>query len=294
MSRKQLDQFLFNAFSSRELTRALVQVSNETMTRPVRPCRCVVAEVPETAKDDEFAGLTPGTVTAFVAEEGEPVLGRLKKAVREHNSKEFGAASEQIKLMEANVARQISTAMIYPASEPRRAPAFAQINYSGKTLISHIYVDETLRVNAHAFTYNGGHLDKNNFSMLEYYRADSDTPLSCLLVIRRPRLGEIEREALRLVPSELSANNISPSALRITPVAVAALVWVGEAVAAGVVGWAVGKALDRLFGLAALAALPDEVLESEDFRRKLNSLPPEATAAELLRLRTDILLRRPK
>ena len=46
-------------------------------------------------------------------------------------------------------------------------------------------------------------------------------------------------------------------------------------------------------GKDILAFIPDAVLASKGFQNKLRSLPPEVTAAELLRLRADILLQPP-
>lgn len=289
MSRKKLNQFLTNSLDSSDVRRAFSRVSDETILRPVRPCRCVVIDIPETTQAKDFADITPGTVTAFVAHEGESLLSKVAKGIKANNSKDFDLATNQIKQLELKFFRKLMAAEICPESQPLPIPSFAEINYAGKTLISHAAVNEELPVDVHAFPYNGGYLDKSKFSMLEYYRDDYDTPLTCVLVVRQPQLSEIEREALRLVPSELSMNNIAPSALRFwTPV----LVWVAEAAAAAAVGWVVGKVLDWLFGFAALSSIPDEVVESEDFQRRIKSLPNEVTAAELLQLRTDILLRK--
>ena len=48
-----------------------------------------------------------------------------------------------------------------------------------------------------------------------------------------------------------------------------------------------------LYGKVALDSIPDAVLASDDFQNTLKSLPPEVTAAELVRLRTEILLQQP-
>jgi hypothetical protein len=140
------------------------------------------------------------------------------------------------------------------------------------------------------FPYNGGYLDKKKFSMIEYYRADSDTPLICVLLIRQPKLSAIEREALRLVPSRSAANNISAAiAEPFTPAIIAILV---AAAAEWVYNEIVNLIVAFLHGTTVLTAIPDAVLEREDLRNKLKSLPPEVTAAELVQLRTDILLQK--
>jgi hypothetical protein len=131
--------------------------------------------------------------------------------------------------------------------------------------------------------------------MVEYYRAGTDTPLTCVLLIRRPKLSEIEREALRLVPSDSSANNIAAAAVApVTPALVAFVAVAAEAAARWLYNEFVNWDVCILYGgKDILASIPDAVLQSEDFQNKLKSLPPEVTAAELLRLRADILLQPP-
>jgi hypothetical protein len=295
MSRKDLNEFLIKALDSPEFRRAFVQVSQEKATRPVRPCRCVLVEIPEAAQADDFAHIAPGTVTAFVARVGEPLLATLSKAIQANDNKEFNGVSDQIKKMATEFSLKIAGAGIYDESQPGAIPSIAEIGYANKTLVSHVHVDDILRVHVHAFPYNGGYLNRNQFSMVEYYRAGSDTPLICVLVIRQPKLSEIEREALRLVPSDSSANNIAlDPAAPCTPALLAILVVTAEAAAR----WLYNEFVNWYVciingGKDILASIPDVVLQGEDFQNKLKSLPPEVTAAELLRLRTEILLHTP-
>ena len=130
--------------------------------------------------------------------------------------------------------------------------------------------------------------------MIEYYRAEYRTPLTCVLVIRHPKLGEIEREALRLVPSGASANNIGAAvADPCEPALMEFLLYAAEVAAMWLYNEFVNFITQLLHGTTAIASIPDAVLEGEDFQNMLKSLPPEVTAAELVRLRTDILLQGP-
>jgi hypothetical protein len=287
MSRQNLNEFLAESLDSADFRRAFLQISEEAAIRPVRPCHCLVVEIPDTANPDDFAHVTPGTVTAFVAQEGEPLLSQLTQAIEANNSKDFNSATEQIKRMEAEVLSNITAAVNHPESRSRAMPAFAAISYADKTLIGHMHVDQVLRVNVHPFPYNGGYLDKNKFSMIEYYRPEDDTPLTCVLLIRHPKLSDIEREALRLVPSG-SANNVAVSLVApLTPALLQAIL-IATPYAAQ---WLKNEIVAWLFGTVALASIPDQVLGSKEFTERVKSLPPEVTAAELLRLRTDLLLR---
>jgi hypothetical protein len=294
MSRKDVNELLTKALDSPEFRRAFVQVSEEKATRPVRPCRCVVLEIPEMAQTDDFAHIAPGTVTAFVAQEGEPLLRKITDTIQANDSKKFNVVTDQIKKMAAEFSRKIVRAKTSAKSQRRAIPSIAEISYANKTLVSHVHVDDVLRVHVHAFPYNGGYLDRSKFSMVEYYRAGSDTPLTCVLLIRKPKLSEIEREALRLVPSDASANNIAASVVAPhTEALLAFIVIAAEAAARWVYNEFVNWFVNFLHGTTALASIPDAVLEGEDFQNKLKSLPPEVTATELLRLRTDLLLQKP-
>jgi hypothetical protein len=245
MSRKHVNELLAKALDSPDLRGALLQVSQEKATRPVRPCRCVVVEISELAKDREFALITPGTVTAFVGREGEPLLGDLTEAIAANNSAAFNLATDQIQQMMAELSRKIARAGSDAASQRQAFPSIAEISYANKALTSQVYAGDVLRVNVHAFVYNGGHLDRKAFSMSEYYLADSRTPLTCVLVVRQPKLSEIEREALRLVPSGASANNIGAVLIEpVTPALVAFVAIAADAAARWVynefVNWFVG------------------------------------------------------
>ena len=288
MTRKELNDFLSKVMDSPDLRSAFLQVSEEKATRPTRPCRCVVLEIPEMAETNEFAHIAPGTVTAFIARESEPLLRKLTETIRASDSKKFKSVTDQIKKMAAELSRKIAGAR----SQPRAIPSVAEISYANKPLTSYLHLDNILRVHVHAFPYNGGYLDRSKFSMVEYYRAGTNTPLTCVLLIRRPKLSEIEREALRLVPSDFSANNIAAAAVApSTPALLAITVVLAEAAARWLYNEFVNWYVCLLYGgKDILAAIPKAVLESEDFQKKLKSLPPEVTAAELLRLRADILL----
>ena len=168
MSRQDVHELLTKALDSPEFRRAFLQVSEEKATRPVRPCRCLVLEIPEMAQIDGFAHLAPGTVTAFVARKGEPLLGKLTETIHANDSKGFNVVTEQIKKMAAEVSRQIAGVRTQGELQPRAIPSFAEISYANKTLVGHVHVDDILRVHVHGFAYNGGHLDRNEFSMVEY------------------------------------------------------------------------------------------------------------------------------
>lgn len=295
MTRKDVNEFLTKALDSPDFRRAFVQVAEEKATRPVRPCRCVVLEIPEMAQTDEFAHIAPGTVTAFISREGEPLLDKLTETIQANHSKKFKLVSDQIKKMAAEFSRSITGARTNAKSRLRVIPSFAEISYANKTLTSYVHLDDLLRVHVHAFPYNGGYLDRSKFSMVEYYRADTDSPLTCALLIRRPKLSEIEREALRLVPGDSSANNIAAGLVApVTPALIAFVAVAAEAAARFIYNEFVNWYVCILYGgKDILAAIPDAVLESKNFQNKLKSLPPEVTAAELLRLRADILLQPP-
>ncbi len=50
MSRKDVNKVLSTTLDSPQLRRAFAQVSQENANRPVRPCSCVVVEIPDAAR----------------------------------------------------------------------------------------------------------------------------------------------------------------------------------------------------------------------------------------------------
>jgi hypothetical protein len=287
MSRNDFNELLSESLESADFRRAFVALSKETGTRPVRSCRCLVFELPNTSKPEEFADITPGTVTAFVAREGESLLGKLIEAIQTNSSKGFNSVTTQIKRLGTDALSNASASATNGGRESRALPAFATISYAGKVLIGHLHVDEFLPVNVHPFVFNGGSLEKDRFAVTEYYAPGDETPLACVMVVRQPQLSNIEKEALRLVPSG-SPNNVAVSLVAPLTPAVLQAVLVMTPYAAQ---WIKNQIVHWLFGTVAINALPDQVLESKAFTEMLKSLPPEASAAELLQLRTDILLR---
>uniref|UniRef100_Q022R2 Uncharacterized protein n=1 Tax=Solibacter usitatus (strain Ellin6076) TaxID=234267 RepID=Q022R2_SOLUE len=294
MPRIDVNKKLAEALDSPDFRRALLQVAHQKSTRPVRTGHCVVVEIPEAAQPHDFSPIAPGTVTAFVAREGEPLLHNLTDAIAGNNSMAFNAATDQIQQMAAELSRKLAGAPPYTDAQRQAFPSFAEISYANKALTSQVYVDNLLPVHVHTFPYNGGQLDSKSFSMMEYYRADVHSPLTCLLIIRRPKLGEIEREALRLVPSGSTANNIGAAVVApVTPALMAFMVIAAEAAARFLYNELVNLWLAFLYGPTTALSIPDAVLKGEQFQKMLKSLPPEVTAAELLRLRADILVQGP-
>ena len=288
MSRRRVDALVAEALDSPRFRRAYLRFSREKATRPVRSCRCTVLEVPDSATDRDFALLTPGTVSAFVAREGEPLLDDLVAALAAHDGAAFDRITARVRRTVAELPRGA------PATGPY--PTIAELTYAGKPLVSLLHAGDVLQVTPHAFVHNGGHLDPASFAVHEYHPPDSRTPLACVLVVRRPVLGEIEREALRLVPGDATANNLGAAPVGpVTPALVAFVAMAAEAAARFVHDEFVNWFVAFLHGgtTTALASLPDAVLRGDEFQEVLRTLPPEVTAAELVRLRTDMLLDTP-
>ena len=79
----------------------------------------------------------------------------------------------------------------------------------------------------------------------------------------------------------------------ITPALMEFFVIAAEAAARFLYNEIVNLWLAFLYGTTTALSLPDAALHGEAFQKMLKSLPPEVTAAELVRLRTDALLQGP-
>src|SRR5579862_4835163 len=154
MSRIDVNKQLAEALDSPDFQRALLQVAHEKSARPVRPCHCALVEIPAAAQPHDFSPMAPGTVTAFVAREGEPLLHNLTDAIAGNNSKAFNAATAQIQQTAAELSRKLAGAPPYTDSQRLAFPSFAEISYANKALASQVYVDKLLPVHVHTFPYN--------------------------------------------------------------------------------------------------------------------------------------------
>lgn len=293
MTREELEQFISKSLPGETAAKLLIRLEQETARRPVRTSRCAVYELPHDSETGSFRALAPGTVTAFIGRDGDPVLQGLAEALKDGNAHAVDARTDEVKQTENTFIRRISSQMIQPARRPAAIPSLGAISYLGKSLITHVPVNADMPINVQVFPYNGGALDKEGFTLLDYY-ADREPPLRCVAAIRAPVLSTIEKEALRLVPQERSINNIATGPVALCPMLVNIIV-LEQVLAAIVVGWVVERVLDWLFGFQALASIPDSVLQGGDLEARLKQLPPDASAAELVALRSDLLLagRRP-
>jgi hypothetical protein len=287
MSFKDANELLTQSLDPPAARRALLQASEENALPPVRRCRCVVLDVPATAQPDDFSHIMPGTVTAFVAREDDLLLRALTATLEANNSADFNAVTARLERMGAEFSRTTATAAIHTDAPLHTFPSFAELRYATKTLVGHVHLDDVLRVHVHVFPYNGGFLDKAHFSMVEYHRTGVNTPLVCVLLVRQPILSDMEREALRLAPAASSVHNIEAVAPQDT---MRVLVMMADAAARFVYNEFVNLVRVILHGSSALGAAPDAVLRSDELHKMLEALPPEVTAAELLRLRADVLL----
>lgn len=272
----------------------ILDVEQEVGDRPARASSCTVVEIPSDLTEEQHGSLAripEGTVTAFVAARDEPVLNDLVQATSERDGEQFSSALRRLAKSDDHVANKIVHSIARARTDrstldPGDLPTLAEIRYEAKSLARHIFVNADMPIRLQLFPYTGGQLIPSSFSLVEHYRSDRDVQLQCVLLIRPPQLTETERQALRLVPAGSSTINIGADGLAVMPAAVTA--WIAEAAGAAVVGWVVSKVLDWAFGFQA--ELADRTFQRDSLDERLRSLPPEATARELLEARRQLLL----
>lgn len=309
---KILDHIIAKHLKNSELTGVFNSLEKELSLRNTRISKCKIYEVPtEVGKEaDIFEWVPEGSVVAVLGKAKDPLFEELRDAVEEYNPKNMKKVLERLNNIATEFDNYLDSLLEndipvsdQPAPEitcPEELPTLAEIRYRDKSLVNYFTVTDHLPINFQIFPYTGGTLKRNAFSVIEYYNEESDVNLDCLLILREPKLNEVEKTALKLIPSEQSENNIASGIVGVFPaVIVAAIITsaarhvakkAAEAALAAAVAWVVTKVLDKVAGGIATSKL-EGLLERQVTKDLMKELPPEASARELLEMRRKILLK---
>jgi hypothetical protein len=223
-------------------------------------------------------GLTPGegTVTLYWAPRSSSLLPQLEGAMA---TGDFSAVAETY----GDVARRHAERSVGDARSVVRsllsAPSFFDLRYGGRTLAMNLWLDDSAELGSMTFAFAGGAVHAHRFEVVEYPRDEKPEARSCpwdtLVVVRRPRLSDLERRLVEAIPESRAEMQIGESGtVMATP---ATLVVIAIFVAINtIVTTCCSPFRDRL----AEVSLPPEAL------RDLGSA---RSVAELVSLRTEVL-----
>lgn len=159
----------------------------------------------------------------------------------------------------------------------KQQPVIAAIRHGGESLASNLFLPEYAEVGCVIFAYNGGELDADGFTLVEYIQSDEHC-LEVVLLRHSPELTAAEKAALNAVPQDQRTRSVGNVAPENTVVAAGAVLVASAAV----------YAVAYVAACSAYCYLtPEEVhLSDEEIQR----LGPSASARELIHLRRTAML----
>jgi hypothetical protein len=206
----------------------------------------------------------------YIAKSGTKHINNIRSAVQEH-----GSGDEIKKHIERHL-KHISVVSTDELPELMlQQPVLADIRYGGDTLIHGFFLPEGVDLFLIPLAYNGGGLAREGFTLFEHYQEGSAASFEAIVVRSAPKLTTAEEAALRMVPATQLINNV--------------------AVLQGwcdTTWWVVAKAVIIALAVTVeatcICAAMDAVTLSEE---RLKELGPAASARELTKLRTEVLVK---
>jgi hypothetical protein len=166
--------------------------------RPMEHGHPLVLEISERHHDHKMRFAHPGTIAMLVAgSRGEAELHRIVEAVRAEDLDELERLHRQI-------VRHFGRALLDPSHDVRShedIPVFTTFRYGRKTLRRGVCTSNGLIVARSLALYDGAELDHKEFEVVHHRRADAEGGVTAVVVIRRPRLTDLERRMIRQVPA---------------------------------------------------------------------------------------------
>jgi len=236
----------------------------------------------------------PGSVIAYVARRGNPVLRTLVAAARRGDMRAIGR-------IHTDAGRRIAQRLTARSSKPRSLeaiPVFGEIRYRSKTIARAVIPDGPSGVAIRMFPYNGGKLYDADFRLAQFKRDAGADDLEAVLLKRGPQLSPLERRVLARVSGDATENNISAE-LAFVGAIVNAIVNAGKAVYAATkaaVNWAVDHKAGLLFAAQvvawAVSIFPrfSAIARQPGVSRAARQVRGGASAHELLKARREALL----
>jgi hypothetical protein len=244
-----------------ETLEGLAGVLAEREPRFARP-RVTIIEAEE--KDRKIGLADPGTIAVLVAsDDGAGMLNDIERSIAR---KDFARLEDTY----ATLKRQYIDAFTAgrPLYDSRRdIPFLMECRYAGKTLRQGMIAAPQLPVAHSLVLYNGAELALDQFRAVEYRRPGAQEPAHMLIVVREPRLTELERDILTQVSVQgdaAGAFNVGESVQAWTDVVVDVAYQAVQEVAQQVVEYVVDKAVEVVAEVIVAAVVGGD--EAEDDR----------------------------
>lgn len=249
---------------------AIIDLRHAKERRPIRVLRPQVITIPEDAPTDVLT--PPGTVQLFIGFRGTKTFVRCRRVYEAQDFSNLERLQQDIRRQGQDLAL---VSVMDAAKMAQSAMTIADFRYGGLTLLSDVFLPKNIDVSAAALPYNGGPIDGRSFSVVEYVKDENECEYEYFVVVRPPKLTDIEKAALSAIPADMSEVNIAsaPEILAATP---------------AVVIWFVLATLGGAVCFTDIAAALNEIhLDEKDILR----LGARGSAAELVQLRREVFER---
>jgi len=235
--------------------------------RAVRTTKLKVIEYTPKAASESIVG-APGVILCFVARKGSDILKLAARATRDPK-----AAAELTKRNQAQTKKFTKVPLEKAVDMMVKGDVFAELRLGPEVLVQSLFIPAGADFVFEEFAYNGGPIPKDGFRLLERYKPGTSEALEAIILKGDPELTEAEMAALKSVPSDMWALNVSRP-----------LCCGDSYTAIGVVVLAVAVTLV----VACAAAMPEPKSLNAS---KIAKLGPAATARKLLEMRQAALLK---
>jgi hypothetical protein len=109
-----------------------------------------------------------------------------------------------VERLHGEIVRHFGRALLDPSHDvrsPEDIPVFTTFRYGRKTLRRGVCTSSGLIVARSLALYDGADLDHQEFQVVHHRRADAEGRVTAVVVIRRPRLTDLERRMIRQIPA---------------------------------------------------------------------------------------------
>jgi hypothetical protein len=203
---------IFAQFQREDLHLHLRRINANKNARLTRsyPARVVRNNVRDDGGGEHYS-LRPvkGSVMMFSAKRGHPLLRALEQA---YVNGDRAALQSLSRTVDADVSRRRVVSVNSVVDMLIEAPSYFDLNYGAKPLATNVGLVNGLEFGSMLFPWNGGKLQAEDFTIIEYTRPNARADFETLLVLTEPDLTQIEKEALEAVPEEMLGINIGSTA----------------------------------------------------------------------------------
>lgn len=150
-----------------------------------------------------------GSVMMFSAKRGHGILRQLEQA---YTSGDRAALQSLSRIVDEDVSRRRVVPVSTAVDLLIEAPSYFDLLYDNKQLANNVGLVNGLEYGSMLFPWNGGRLNPEDFTIVEYTKPFAGPDFETLLVLTEPDLTQIEREALEAVPEDRLGLNIGSTA----------------------------------------------------------------------------------